>query len=733
MLEEVAGPPSPIVTNLDATNDDLIARMLTPRARIRLGPGLANTEALMRRASNQSLSYTVRSLWSGIVEYLFPPHGVFRRGDMLARVYDPELLSELERARRQMDAESVHPLTIATMRARRTIGAEPPEDQAEEAAAAAAATPARPAATPARPAVTAPRPAAPARSTTPVRLVEVPDFDFEANRAEQDQLREQAQLAGTAVPAAIDECREALKELNSAQEELAQRHRLLEQGALAEQALQPSEERVAKARAAYSVAEAELTEAQAGYDRIADRIHALEAEAEKAHAAIQAAREENARRAEAAAKRTSTPPARETAQPVARAPIAVERRTAPADAAPTNERGRTASGTETADGRDPGVRVYRITEEMRDLTAPRWEDLPAEAAGVISEVLAPEGSTVKQGDELLRVANLQLARLTTRVALNNLSEFRIGRSVTVEFEEYPDAVFGGWVSEIDLDAGTDEAEVDLLVVCRTGRFADDPYLALRWMTLESGIGRDKGEAAALEPVLGTPRSAAADVRLAQIFPTIGPGDAFVKRAAEATMPVDDHFTGRLQLQPMERLGDMAEQQADGAKHLEALAEWRKTYVDGMTTAVLDNGTCISYPSEGEVSNAIRLMLEARVHHRPNLCAATMREALGWGLGDAHQWATRLPKVGYVAREDGLPRPGDILVWPFTYGSGRSQHIGFAVRQGRKLMLLSNLTGSLGTTEVLDGYIAFYRPEDQPVAADEVADAAPATPAADARR
>ncbi len=728
----MAPAPSPVVTDLDLANDDLIARMLTPRAQIRLGPGLANTEALMRRASNQSLSYTVRSVWSGIVEYLFPPHGVFRRGDLLVRVYDPALLSELERARRQMDSENVHPLTIATMRARQAES-EAVDPQAARPHAAAP-TPAATAAVSSRAAAAAPATAPVAtRPAAAVRLVQVPQFDFEANSSEQDQLREQARLAGTAVPAAIDECRAALKELNAAQDKLAQRHRLLEQGALAKQALLPSEERMSAARAAYSEAEAQLAEAQEGYDRIAERIHALEAEAEKAHAEVQAAREENARRAEAAAKRSVPAPARQITPPAPRTPIALETRGTRSAEAPADTPERTASDPAATGERDPGVRVYRITEEMRDLTAPRWEELPADAAGVISEVLAPEGSTVKQGDELLRVANLQIARLTTCVPAQNLAEFRIGRSVTVEFEEYPDAIFGGWISDISLDAGTDQAEIGLMVVCRTGRFADDPYLALRWMTLESGIGQDKGETASLEPVLRAPHSATADSRLAQIFPTIGPGDAFVKRATEATLPLDDHFTGRLELQPMECLPDAGQEPAEGARRLAALSEWRRTYVDGMTTAVLDGGTCISYPAEGEVSDAIRLMLEARVHHRPNLCAATMREALGWGLGDAHQWATRLPKVGYVARKDGLPRPGDILVWPFTYGSGRSQHIGFAVRQGRKLMLLSNLTGTLGTTEVLDGYIAFYRPDDQPAAEAELADAAVPASVAETRR
>ena len=70
----------------EAAHDELVGRMLTPRAEIRLGPGLADTERLMRRASSPSLSYTIRSLWAGIVEYVFPPHGLFRRGEILARV-----------------------------------------------------------------------------------------------------------------------------------------------------------------------------------------------------------------------------------------------------------------------------------------------------------------------------------------------------------------------------------------------------------------------------------------------------------------------------------------------------------------------------------------------------------------------------------------------------------------------------------------------------------------------
>jgi len=95
----------------------------------------------------------------------------------------------------------------------------------------------------------------------------------------------------------------------------------------------------------------------------------------------------------------------------------------------------------------------------------------------------------------------------------------------------------------------------------------------------------------------------------------------------------------------------------------------------------------------------------------------MAEALGWGLGDAADWADGLPSRGYRLREDGLCRPGDILVWRFTYGSRMNQHIGFAVLQGGRMMLLSNSAGRLGTSEILPGYLAFYKPDEKATATD----------------
>ena len=110
----------PVITAPGATvaEDELLEHTLTPQAEIRLGQGKADTTLLMRRSAGRSLLYTIHSAWRGIVEYLFSPFGLFHRADVIARVYDPELLSDLERARELMATADVSPLTIAVARRR---------------------------------------------------------------------------------------------------------------------------------------------------------------------------------------------------------------------------------------------------------------------------------------------------------------------------------------------------------------------------------------------------------------------------------------------------------------------------------------------------------------------------------------------------------------------------------------------------------------------------------------
>ncbi len=120
------------------------------------------------------------------------------------------------------------------------------------------------------------------------------------------------------------------------------------------------------------------------------------------------------------------------------------------------------------------------------------------------------------------------------------------------------------------------------------------------------------------------------------------------------------------------------------------------------------GTNLIYPTHGETADAIRRMARGAVSSVYNRCAGTMREALGWGLGDAHAW-TALPSRGYKQRPAGSEaQPGDIVVWPFTYGSRNSQHIGIAVGTDAGPRLLSNLSGNLGLSPLVPGYRAYFK-------------------------
>lgn len=120
------------------------------------------------------------------------------------------------------------------------------------------------------------------------------------------------------------------------------------------------------------------------------------------------------------------------------------------------------------------------------------------------------------------------------------------------------------------------------------------------------------------------------------------------------------------------------------------------------------GPKISFPANAATAHAIKRIASRSVSSIPNRCAGTMREAMGWGLGDAHKWM-KLPQKGFAQRPPGTPaKAGDILVWPFTYGSRGSQHIGIAVDTDNGVRLLSNLSGSICLKRVTPGYRAFYK-------------------------
>ena len=128
-----------------------------------------------------------------------------------------------------------------------------------------------------------------------------------------------------------------------------------------------------------------------------------------------------------------------------------------------------------------------------------------------------------------------------------------------------------------------------------------------------------------------------------------------------------------------------------------------------------SGQRVTYPVAGVTASAIVKMATRQVSSRSSRCAATMREALGWGLGDAHEWL-QLTACGFTRRPAGeMAQPGDIVVWPFTFGSRRSQHIGMAVGTDAGVRLLSNLTGGICVSDLAGGYCAFYKALPPPVA------------------
>lgn len=347
--------------------------------------------------------------------------------------------------------------------------------------------------------------------------------------------------------------------------------------------------------------------------------------------------------------------------------------------------------------------VPALPGELQRLTVPRWKDLLAPTGGLVVQPVVPPGSVVKQGTPVLKVRNSAWARV--RVTVSAELAFRFDRSVpvTVSFPEVPGLVFAGWVTGKRYLRNDDRVVVEMLVTR-----PDNPgetQAVLLAMAYATPPAQDPRE---LELVPGSarPAVAAAPDRLFGLVPAMMVAGKAQQEAANESGPL----SGRLGLvPPVPRFGPAPCPDARLQENLKQLHDWQNSFVEGMTTAIYDQRLLLSYPREGEISRAVEKMMKGEVEHDPGYCARTLRLALGWGLGDAYNWATQLPQRGWRAREDGLPRPGDILVWPFTYGRNHSQHIGVAVRQGERMMLLSNLEGRLGTSEILGGYIAFYKP------------------------
>lgn len=347
-------------------------------------------------------------------------------------------------------------------------------------------------------------------------------------------------------------------------------------------------------------------------------------------------------------------------------------------------------------------------QAVSTLTSSRWTDYRAPTDGFVMACKSPQGSLVQPGAELLQVINTQWARTYLSLTEEDAGRFRVGTVVAVTFDGYPDVAFEGWVNSLEASPRGDGLRAELVVFCKRGYYGTDAFATLQWLALATPLDQSGDEVSPAQPAAATTAAADAGRDLHRPISLVPP-DVWSLRQAQDTPPrKTDTYLGQLQLLELPGPNVAAQGQEPGRERLAKLRKWRDGFTEGMVRSLFGGGVVLTYPTDSEVRRAVERMATGQVTHVPNRCARTMREALGWGLGDAHEWAYELPSCGWQARTDGLARPGDILVWPFSYPPRGSQHIGIAVEQNGRLMLLSNLNGYLGTTPIVSGYLAYYK-------------------------
>ncbi|WMI64155.1 efflux RND transporter periplasmic adaptor subunit [Aestuariibaculum sp. YM273] len=94
------------------------------------------------------------------------------------------------------------------------------------------------------------------------------------------------------------------------------------------------------------------------------------------------------------------------------------------------------------------------------------EKLPvyATVSGVVTQKLINEGDYIKQGQPLLKIANLETVWANFDVYENQISQFKIGQAIDVSAKAYPGKVFNGTVDFIDPVLNPNTRTVNLRVV-----------------------------------------------------------------------------------------------------------------------------------------------------------------------------------------------------------------------------------------------------------------------------
>lgn len=763
-------PVAPKVVPLQDTPADVAAGgklLTTPRARVTLGARVSDPSEVVDRSGRRRCVFSLQSMVAGIVEFLFPGTDFFRRGAPLFRVYDPGVLADLTAAESAMRNYEVRPLVIArtsragqaairgdfpapttSPRVLRTARLSP---QTQTGAAGHAVQP------PVETAAPAPGPP-PAADTASAAPAPRPHTTLKPAPAPPPLPKIDLGPYRDAVADARASVSRAQQKLAQAQEDFDAKKKLVDLGALAQDCLDESASRLADATVARADAEARLATAQdllsaqekraaqaEATARRAAQVPDVEvvlgsgdepkasrpapvAQAEKAPARVQMEsgvevirgipQSEGPRRA-----RPVSSPAQpvNSKQPASPAPAEARPASTSAIAAvpwiPTGDTGRGAPLPRA--GSHPSASAEReyvtsrfkplpLPKELDRLSEQRWTEYQAPADGFVLARSASGGQLIQAGQEIMRVVNTQWAVVYMNIRPEDVDRFDPGTIATVSFDDYPGVQLEGWINDVRAEPGSDHLRAEIVVFCKTGYYGTDAVATLQWLALATPLDQN-GDPRPLEPVVVDSPDKHYD-RDPVAGLSLVPRDIWALGVpAEALARSENTYEGQLQITELEASGNSPVEDPEARKRLASLKRWREGFVQGMVRTQFDQGVVLTYPKSGEIRRAIERMATGRVSSVPNRCARTMREALGWGLGDAHVWARLLPGKGYVPRADGLARPGDILVWPFTYPPRGTQHIGIAVQQNGRLMLLSNLSGTLGTVPIQPGYLAFHKP------------------------
>lgn len=711
--------------------------LTTPTAIIRFGWTARNADDLMAELTSAAEPQVVVASAPGILEYACTPESIILWGAPLFRIYEDDLLTDLSAAERAAARLGDRPFVLAQRRVTRSRGslivAFPPPilpQRLQPAPSTPLLTqspePPRPTVALPQPETLAPRPRV--SMPAPAPMPAAPDA-ANTEAAAQRLSSAEERIAGLRIVLETTKGELAAAEQAAApqREDVAARRKLFEDGVIARNAVKAAEQQLNSAEAGVAAAKARVSEAEAA-------LSAAEAERDAALAGLSAAKKPPApapppkavpepepapvavvadqpkprpqvfvdapTRTEAPSRRPAPEPALDFPAPtVAGGPAPLPDLPPLEDAVRLRTRGDVPEGS-AGDGPLP------LPTGTEDLARRRWLEETARNQGIVSRAFLPEGSRVAEGDPVVELLPTSVARLRAEVEEEHVGLCRVGLPVEVAFPEWG-RTYRGWIASVEASRWPRPPGAQVEIYLTEAWVARDPvYPSIEWMALSSptlpGVAQPFAYREETEPTAAT--------NVGRFFPL----DPTALATVTASVPEDGRLSGSMELVSSVRPSGFDTDDPEAKAKLQRLQQWRESFIEGMKTTVFpETDLTLTYPREGDVTRAVERMATRRVSHRPNLCAQTLREALGWGLGDAAMWARRLPDRGYRLREDSVARPGDILVWPFTYGASRAQHVGVAVAQGGTVMLLSNEGGTLGTTHIKPGYLAFHKPLPKP--------------------